>query len=266
MPSNAPMKKTTRRQKSSGIFGVPNASTVNLFRRKLESIHSNLMESHRDSSGYSSPIIGAEREAVNKKLLSVILPPGYRVGSGSITDAEGRETGQIDAVIEQPFSLSFPVVSETNRLYLADTVGAAFEIKSNLDVQGKDALNKIREIRSLRQHDIQDGMVIKYDRHMIPSFIIGFKGPKTIDSLEKFIDPLDALAPNGVFVIESALFYGRAAGGDWFMAQGKVESVLGFLSCVIESMRFGAKTQPDMFRYASLLKGIDVMLILTPQA
>lgn len=256
MTANATMKKTTSLQKSSGISGASNTSTVNLFRRKLESIHSNLMESHRDSSGYSSPIIGAEREAVNKKLLSVILPPGYRVGSGSITDAEGRETGQIDAVIEQPFSLSFPVVSETNRLYLADTVGAAFEIKSNLDVQGQDALNKIREIRSLRQHHIADGMVIKYDRHMIPSFIIGFKGPKTIESLEKkFIDPLDALAPNGVFVIESALFYGRAAGGDWFMAQGKAESVLGFLSCVIESMRFGAQTKPDVFRYASLLKG-----------
>ncbi|MEJ8678143.1 hypothetical protein P0C22_06130 [Plesiomonas shigelloides] len=225
-----------------------------LFSRKLENIHSNLMEKHRDTQHYSSPIIGAEREAVSKELLSLVLPPNYRIGSGTIVDASGRETGQIDAVIEHPFSLSFPVATDSNRLYLADTVGAAFEIKSNLSVQGKDALNKIKEIRALTRHHVEKEQFVQFDLLQIPCFIIGFTGQTTIDAVEKnFIDPLDSYFPNGVLILESEIFYGRTAEGKWHIAKGKAECIFAFLSCLIKSLRIGARSQIDLDRYVNLL-------------
>lgn len=215
------------------------------------------MERHRDTQHYSSPIIGAEREAVNAHLLKFVLPPGYRIGAGTIADASGLETGQIDTVIEQPFSLSFPVATDLNRLYLADTVGAAFEIKSDLYVQGTDALKKIKEIRALTTRAVQPREVVKYDLVQIPAFIIGFKGHKTLDAVEqKFIDPLDKLSPNGVLVLESEIFYGRSAGGSWHLATGKAESIFAFLSCLIESLRYTARSEVDLYRYIDLLSKV----------
>jgi len=120
----------------------------NLFKNKLENIHSNMIECHRDSQKYSSSIIGDEREIFQSNLLSKILPSNYRFGSGTITDSEGRETGQIDTVIELPFSLSFPISTGNNRLYLADSVGAAFEIKSDLNKQWDEAIIKVGIFKS----------------------------------------------------------------------------------------------------------------------
>jgi hypothetical protein len=225
-----------------------------LFRRKLENIHSGLMERYRDSQHYSSPIVGEEREEVKKELLSLILPPGYRIGSGSITDSTGFETGQVDAVIEQPFSLSFPVATSTNRLYLADTVGAAFEIKSDLNTQGEEALDKIIEIRQLECYQSEQGEPILFDLLLIPSFIVSFAGPKQLKTLEKhYINPRNRFAPNGVLVIESGLFYGRSAEGRWHEANGRTGSLLAFFSCVISSLKFRAQLPFDFLRYSELL-------------
>jgi len=214
------------------------------------------MERHRDSQYYPAPVTGAEREAVKKDLLSLVLPPNYRIGSGTIVDASNRETGQIDAVIEQPFSLSFPIATDTNRLYLADTVGAAFEIKSNLSSQGTDALQKIREIRRLTRRATEKGEIVRHDALRIPCFIIGYTGQSDINAVDgKFMNPRDVLAPNGVLVLESAVFSGRAAGsGDWYEAKGKAECILAFLSCLIRSLRSGAESETDLDRYIDLLE------------
>lgn len=116
-----------------------------LLKNKLENIHFNLMAAYRDSALYAPSISGGEREVICKDLLSFVLPNGYRIGSGTIVDEFGNESGQVDAVIEQPFSISFPVMSDSNRLYLAASVCVAFEIKSDLNSQGKDAIKKIKK-------------------------------------------------------------------------------------------------------------------------
>lgn len=240
--------------KPIGLKAMTNKKTKALFKQKLENIHSNLMQRHTDSSYYSSPIIGAEREAVKKELLSFILPPGYRIGSGTIVDAYGAETGQIDAVIEQPFSLSFPIATDTNRLYLADTVGAAFEIKSNLNIQGAEALEKIREIKSLWRHKKKKEEIVLYDKLLIPAYIIAYTGPKKLTTIaKKYINVRDSNYPNGVLIIDNELFYGRGAGGDWFEVKGKADSMMAFLACVVQSLQFTAQQKIDLLKYSKLL-------------
>lgn len=230
-------------------------TTTSLFESKLTNIHRNLMEAHRDSAGYAPSIIGAEREIVQRNLLSLVLPAGYRMGTGTILDEHGHDSGQVDAVIEQPFSISFPVSSESNRLYLASTVCAAFEIKSDLNAQRVDALDKISRIKKLRRIHVKPGDHHRYDDVSIPAFVIGYKGPKCQDKLEElFVNPRDRFYPNGILVIESELFYGRSAGGSWRIAQGKAPSILAFLACVVDSITYSGNHDAQLDSYLSLIQ------------
>ncbi|KVX98765.1 hypothetical protein WL11_24255 [Burkholderia ubonensis] len=230
-----------------------------LFLKKLEDIHASLMARYNETAGFSSAISGTEREVVMKELLQRVMPSGFRIGSGSILDADGKETGQVDAVIERPFSLSFPIGSETNRLYVADSVCAAFEIKSDLYRQGKDAKQKIERIRALHRFDIPDHKdkehrVVVGDNLLIPCFIVGFKGHTTEESLqENFIDPRNRYAPSGVLCIDSELFYGQSPGGNFHMARGKRGCILGFLNCLASTLRYMASETIDLSRYERLV-------------
>ncbi|CAH6888970.1 conserved hypothetical protein [Vibrio chagasii] len=226
----------------------------NLFKEKLENLHSALMSAHKDTIGYTSPVLGAEREIVNKQLLSHILPPSYRVGSGAIIDEDNRNTGHVDAIIEQPFSLSFPVASEANRLYVAGAVGAAFEIKSDLYNQKKEALDKVKEIKKIQRHAVSGSEFVMNDTLRIPTFIVSFKGYSKMSSLtDHFIKPTDFSYPDGVFIIESELFYGRSAAGNWYEGKGKSQSMLAFISCVTESLKVSNQQQFSLSNYSSLL-------------
>jgi hypothetical protein len=61
-----------------------------------------------------------------------VLPPIYRFGTGVITDVGGNLTGQVDIVMEFPLTASFPMPAGKQRLYLAESVAAVIEVKSNL--------------------------------------------------------------------------------------------------------------------------------------
>lgn len=230
-----------------------------LFKKKLEDIHSGLMERYRDTQGFTSPIIGAEREAVKKELLSLILPPGYRIGSGCIVDSSGFETGQVDAVIEEPFSLSLPIASPNNRLYLADTVAAAFEIKSDLYRQEAEALKKCQEIRTA-ERKIETGDVVIVEDARIPTFVIAFKGPKLTDDVQaRLMNQRGRMHPNGVLVLDKEVFVGRTSGASlnqengWYEGHGKAASMLAFLCCLLTTLK-QENTRPwQLFDYKNLL-------------
>lgn len=228
----------------------------NLFSKKIENIHKNMMECHRDSEKYSPTITGAEREIFNRELFQKILPINYRVGAGSIVDSEGNETGQVDAVIELPFSLSFPISSGENRLYLADTIGAAFEIKSDLNKQWNEAMNKVKEIKELHRTKIKNDDIVLLDNLKIPAFIISFKGPKNLETLYKKmanINPKDW--PDGILIIEHGTFYGRAGGCDSvYEAQDPSYAILSFIACLYKVLHKYSANTVGVDNYHALLK------------
>lgn len=163
--------------------------------------------------------------------------------------------GQVDAVIELPFSLSFPVSSEENRLYLADTVGAAFEIKSNLNAQWEDAIKKIKEIKQLNRINTSKEKYLMGDTLKIPSFIIGFTGPKNIDTLYKKLGNLcDLDKPDGVLIIEHGIFYGRAAGcNSVYEAETTQGALLSFVSCLYKVLRKYSSNSDELDEYRNIL-------------
>jgi hypothetical protein len=223
-----------------------------LFHRKLENIHSRLMEVHRDTKNFPTSISGAERETVHRELLSLVLPVGHRIGTGCIVDSEGGETDQIDAVIEDVFSLSFPVVGNAHRLYLADSVAMAFEIKSNLGRQGEKALEQCYRIRSLKRSGRNDG---EGYLDPIPTFIIAFQGPKfTSKHDHKYLNTRTGTHPNGVLVIDKEHFTGRVPGVETiYHGKGKAQSILAFLCCVVDTLKLTSTRQWQLFDYKDLL-------------
>lgn len=213
-----------------------------------------MLECHRDSQKYSSSIIGDEREIFQKNLLSKILPSNYRFGSGTITDSKGRETGQIDTVIELPFSLSFPISTGNNRLYLADSVGAAFEIKSDLFKQWDEAIRKIKEIQELNRYTINENDFALLDDLKIPAFIIAYKGFKNLDTIYKRLQNVESRYwPNGILIIESGIFLGLK-NNSHYECVGNSTSILGFVSHLYNYLNKYSKNIVDLNKYSELLK------------
>ncbi|MEM5364833.1 DUF6602 domain-containing protein [Paraburkholderia azotifigens] len=238
---------------------------ISLFKSKLRNIHTVLMQAYENTNGFTTPVQGDEREVVIRELLELVLPQSYRLGKGAIIDRHGRETGQVDAVFEKPFSLSFPISSETNRLYLADSVAAAFEIKSNLYTQSDEAIAKAKEIKHLRR-EASTGAVQFYDELFVPTFIIGFKGHTTQEGIyQKFMPDLNASDHiNAVLVIDSGVFVGRSPtrfengkkiSGGWYQLEGDpAGAILCFLACLSDTLRHLERKEIDLLSYSKLLE------------
>ena len=154
---------------------------------------------------------GGERELVLRDLLRQVLPPIYRFGQGAITDSTNRLTGQIDVVMELPFGPSLPMPAGSHRLYLAESVAAVIEIKSDLSSQWNEVERTIRPIRQL-ERDIgqrpQPGKRIA-PIEGIPCYVIGFRGYATLKGLASRLEGTESAArPHGALVIESGAFVG----------------------------------------------------------
>lgn len=225
-----------------------------LFSKKIEGIHKSLIECYRDTQNYSPSIIGAEREIFQRELLSKILPSTYRIGSGTICDAEGNETGEIDAVIELPFSLSFPISSGQHRLYLADTVGMVLEIKSNLYNKWDEAINKTIEVKRLNRYKPEEGEIILLESCKIPVFIVAYKGFGDINTIyEKLSEIQMRDRPDGILVIESGIFWSRGQGGSLYEARTNRGSILAFISCVYRYLQAYSHLTINLFDYVKIL-------------
>ncbi|MBC8116547.1 MAG: hypothetical protein H7062_19315 [Candidatus Saccharimonas sp.] len=110
-----------------------------------------LLSAHGGGGTMSAASKGAERELFVNSFLSQVFPPHFRFGSGDITDSEENKSGQLDVVIEFPNLYSFPIWHSAPRLYLAEGVAVAIEIKSDLSNQWSEVEATAKNIKSLRR-------------------------------------------------------------------------------------------------------------------
>jgi len=192
-------------------------------RPRLEAIHKMLMAGFYGSGELSSASKGHERELFINTFLSHIFPPNYRFGSGDVIDGHSEKSGQVDIVIEYANFMSFPYLFGGPRLYLAEGVASAIETKSNLCVQWEEALATATKIKKLKRIFIPDrdkelapmlerlnasahalgqpgtahqviydtqsypSVIVneKYPPQQIPVFIVGYKGWKNKEIINK---------------------------------------------------------------------------------
>jgi hypothetical protein len=121
--------------------------------QRLAGIQHILNGVHAASSSLSAASRGHERQAFIDNFLANVLPPVYRFGTGDATDAAGNRSGQLDVVVEYPFSPTLPSVggTGTTRLYLAEGIAAVIEVKSNAMSQWKEAVHTASLLAPLKR-------------------------------------------------------------------------------------------------------------------
>jgi len=179
------------------------------------------MAHHAAGKRFPDATKGSEREILIREFLAKVLPPPFRFGTGAVIDCEGRRTGQMDIVVEFPILPSFPTPGSPERLYLADSVAFAIEVKSDLAAQWQQVEEKATQLsplrRSWRGHIQMDfaGGVKQHDASdsRVPFVAIGFEGYATIDSLQRRLDTTSIDArPDSALVVSSGAYASRVRG------------------------------------------------------
>lgn len=217
---------------------------------RFEALHKMLMAGFYGSNELSSASKGGERELFVNSFLSQIFPPSFRFGSGDIIDGYGEKSGQADIVIEYANCMSFPYLLGGPRVYLSEGVAASIEVKSNLVGQWDEALETARKIKKLKrifvpdrdkelqpmlekaqqfaqqighsyrvpsiQHEKQSykSVVVneKYPPNQIPVFLVGFKGWKTTETLNKKFNEVRELV-DGILTIDPLMYHSNRVSG-----------------------------------------------------
>lgn len=148
---------------------------------------------------------GTEREIFVEIFLRNVLPPAYRFGTGVITDTVGKQSGQIDVVVEHAIVPSFPLVGASiPRLYLAEGVGAAVEVKSDLPGQWEEVLATGKSVGALHRDN---------GTSQVPYFAVGYAGWKKKETMfAKFQEARAAGVPlTGLLSLAPAFYIGWLA-------------------------------------------------------
>ena len=188
--------------------------------QRLAGIQTILNGVHQAGSGMSSASKGTERETFVDSFLSQVLPAPFRFGTGDATDAAGAKSGQLDVVVEYPFGPSLPTPGTGDlRLYLAESVAAVVEVKSDVAGQINEAVSTANQLAPLvRSYPIT--MVMgQGPQTRIPLFVAGYTGWKTMSTVQQHLNANPNI--DGILVIDSGLFVSNAhfggvtASGPW---------------------------------------------------
>lgn len=224
---------------------MPNSHVI----QRLAGIQTILNGVHQSNAAMSSSSKGIERESFINEFLREVLPPIYRFGTGDATDANGNKSGQLDVVIEYPFSPSLPTIGKNlTRLYLAESIAAVVEVKSDISSQWKQALSTANRLESVkRRFSIIQSFGDYNATAEIPLFVAAYKGWTKRSTIERELSKHPNIA--GVLIVDPGIFVTSSQFKN-FEATGP-ESLWGLICCLndITVCLRGAYTQP--FRYAT---------------
>ncbi|PDS69220.1 DUF6602 domain-containing protein [Rhizobium phaseoli] len=202
---------------------------------RMAGIQQQLLAGHATGLSMSSSSKGREREEFINGFLSRVFPTSFRFGTGDITDTHGRRSGQLDVVIEYPFGPSLPAIGGGEvRLYLAESVAAVIEVKSNLQNQWQEVESTARQLSPLVR---EFGGVISVGRpppeQRIPIVAVGYEGWKSLETLKSKVESseIDAalIIDGGLFASKSGIV-ATGASGMWAMISIINTTIQGLVS------------------------------------
>jgi hypothetical protein len=225
-------------------------------RRRLHGIHAVLMAAHQAGVESTSASKGIEREIFVRQFLAQVLPPIFRFGHGDIIDTQQRTSGQIDIVIENPFFPSLPVVEGGPRLYLAEGVAAALEVKSDIASQWSQLQTTAKKLKPLIPcpGGVRGDSTLKMDV-CVPLFAVGFNGWKKLKTVRPI---LDAEAVDGILVIEDGLFCVHKKYNMDDVEDDQVNALWAFLCCLHDRVTAIRSISTTPLIYSDESNGISV--------
>jgi len=188
---------------------MPNQNVI----QRLTGIQTILNGVYQSNVSLSSSTKGKERESFVDEFLSKVLPPIYRFGTGDVTDIAGNKSGQLDVVVEYPFSPSLPSVGTgQSRLYLAESVAAVIEVKSDVSTQWNQACHTASQLAPVTRNFGASITMGENPSPEIPLFIVAYTGWNQVATIQKNL----SAAPNiaGVLVIDPGVFVSSPQYGD----------------------------------------------------
>jgi hypothetical protein len=196
--------------------------------QRLEGIRQILMAHHAAGAMLPNATKENERETLLREFLTKVFPPPIRFGSGAVIDQSNKISGQIDVVAEFPFFPSFPTPGAAERLYLAESVSFAMEVKSNLAAQWTQVEHSAEAFLPLRRTwsghlEFHSGSlrVADHSTSRIPFVAIGYGGCGSIAALEQKLDETpEARRPDAALVLESGAYVGLLTGSRGVGAAG----------------------------------------------
>jgi hypothetical protein len=200
---------------------------------RLEGIRRVLVEQGRAGRSMSSATKGRERELFVNEFLSKVFPPHFRFGSGDITDGSDARSGQVDLVVELPFFFpSFPIPGGAPRLYLAEGVAAAIEVKSDLSAQWDDVMRTTAAIKVLVPKRVRTLLIGRLLPPTIPVVAVGYAGYTTVDGLAKrMLNTPDGQRPDVALVLDDpAVLVADQHDGESFLTVDGPEALFVFLA------------------------------------
>jgi hypothetical protein len=180
---------------------------TSLLEKRADGLRLALLSLYRAGAGLPDAVKGYEREQFVHYFLADVFPPGFRFGTGAIVDRAGKVSGQIDVVVEFPFFSSLPVGGgRSSRLYFAESVAAAIEIKSNVAAQWRDLEQTANSLSPLRR-TFSNGPNSKSELSRIPLFGVGFDGWQKKETVRGHVDET---AVDGILVLNPGIFVSKA--------------------------------------------------------
>lgn len=212
---------------------------------RMSGIQGSLMAQYEGGMSMASAAKGSEREVFLREYLQKVFPAHNRFSSGVIIDSRGKQTGQIDIAIEQPFSPSFPMPgSDSSRLLLAESVAAVIEVKSDVAKQWDQACRTTTKVRPLKR---QYGAMMGFGNAPtagIPCIAVGYKGFGDVAATEERLSKTDESSrPNAVLSIETGAFVG---GGISASGWAGIYALCTYLNICMRSI---ASASVDMLSY-----------------
>lgn len=165
----------------------------------------NRMLGSAHDGGVETPLAtgGGTRGQFVNLFLGQVMPPPYRFGTGVAIDLEGHTSGQLDIVVEYPFLPSFPLPDVPSRMYLAESIAAAIEVKFDASAQWEDVRKTAEKLAPVRRDLRYWGIGGAGLGAGIPLIMVAFKGWKTLEELHA---KLASVPLYGILTVEPAVF------------------------------------------------------------
>jgi hypothetical protein len=124
---------------------------MGMLNERLNAVYRQLLAAHSGNAGMATAAIGREREDFIDIFLRNCISPAVRFGTGQILDSTGLMSRQLDIVVESPFAPTIPLLGSSNvRLYLAESVHAIIEVKSDLTSQWNEVRENFESVKALK--------------------------------------------------------------------------------------------------------------------
>ncbi len=198
---------------------------------RLKGIQKSLLANYESGGGISSSSRGREREQFIESFLKRVLPPGYRFGTGDAIDSFGKQSGQLDGVVEFTFLPSIPALGASDpRIYLAEGVAAVIEVKSDLSSQWSEVVDTATKLRQLNRTFQVPGFTPNGPPMAhIPIFAVGYTGWKKLETVQ---EKANSGVVDGVLVIDEGLFSTRKDYPNGLWTSDGPRSLWALISCL----------------------------------